>query len=207
VPPSLAGGNVDTVSDTEESSRQLSALDRLHRKINGRFLFKHHEHRASEYDFCGDTVINTVRHFPIRSRQSLGSRDPNCGRTSHQKAYNACRNRGDGNVLTARQEDVAQPRPKAPQASAGALHSMSEAIVDSPTTRYRRVALSRVQRQVTERSGHPRRLLRDGSSATAGCGAIRIRRSVTLEFSTSTSQYVSRKTLTDCSTIATLIPK
>jgi hypothetical protein len=93
----------------------------------------------------------TFQHDPGRT---WGSRDPNCGRTSHQKAYNACRNRDERNVLTARQEDAAQPRPRASQASTGALHSTSGGncgLTDDPLPP---IALSRVQRQVTGRSGH-----------------------------------------------------
>ena len=35
-----------------------------------------------------------------------------CGRAFDQKAYNACRNRGERNAVTARRKDAAQLRPE-----------------------------------------------------------------------------------------------
>ena len=68
---SVRCGGDDTASDTEKSYRQLLALNRLHRSLQSALPLKHREYRASEYDFCGDTVIDTVRLVPERSRRSL----------------------------------------------------------------------------------------------------------------------------------------
>jgi hypothetical protein len=78
-------GGDDTDSDTEISSRQSSAVDRLRRRIQRACSFKHREHLASEYDFCGDTDVDTVSHIPTRSSQSL--KEPLCGRAFDQTEY------------------------------------------------------------------------------------------------------------------------
>ena len=85
-------------------------MNRLHRKIQRAFSFKHREHWASAYDFCGDTVIDAVSHISTRSGQSLNK--PHCGRAFDQTTYNACSNRGERSVVTARQENAVRPRPE-----------------------------------------------------------------------------------------------
>jgi hypothetical protein len=68
--------------------------------------------------------------------RAWGSHDPSRGRASHQKAYNACRNRGERNVLDRKMlRNRARGRPK--HQPARSIPRQAE-IVDSLTTHYRR---------------------------------------------------------------------
>jgi len=127
-------------------SRQSSALGRLRWRIQRGCSFKHRERLASEYDFCGDTVIDTGSHIPTRSSQSL--KEPHYGRAFDQTAYNKWKP-WQATHRDRSPKSTVEPLPNASDTSASTIDSRTQ--LSCTTTRCRR---SRCQRfKGRQRSG------------------------------------------------------